>query len=200
MPLHFQENLELENSLFLPWTFIQRRNKHRSQKFAKNELLVINIDLTLAGGQVIGMRGALAKVQLTSPACTEVGGKVVLSRHIEKHWWLVAKCFGWLSRLISYLLDVTRANLHMYHLWSTQMQVFFISVVNMFIEKSGFPDQRRLVGNNKNIESIVVCKAFLKFMSLFYVLKGRDLRKGQANGWDTLLMIMGILSRGATNK
>ncbi|KAG1773650.1 hypothetical protein EV702DRAFT_1129706 [Suillus placidus] len=30
----------------------------------------------------------LAKIQLTSPACTE---KVALSRCIEKHWWLVGK-------------------------------------------------------------------------------------------------------------
>ncbi|KAG1803918.1 uncharacterized protein HD556DRAFT_1484540 [Suillus plorans] len=112
---------------FVPSLDVHTEKKQTQvSKFAKNELMVI------------GMRGALAKVQLTSPACTEVGGKVVLLRHIEKHWWLVLK-----------------ANLHMYHFWSMQMQVFFISVVNMFIKKSGFPDQLRLVGNNKNIESIV---------------------------------------------
>ncbi|KAG1822672.1 uncharacterized protein BJ212DRAFT_1329703 [Suillus subaureus] len=38
------------------------------------------------------MKGNLAKIQLTSPACTEVGEKVALLRRIEKHWRLVGKC------------------------------------------------------------------------------------------------------------
>ena len=33
----------------------------------------------------------LAKIFLTSPACTEVGEKIALSRRIDKHWRLV----GW---------------------------------------------------------------------------------------------------------
>ena len=37
------------------------------------------------------MKADLAKIQLTAPACTEVGEKVALSRRIEKHWRLV----GW---------------------------------------------------------------------------------------------------------
>lgn len=37
------------------------------------------------------MKADLAKIQLTSPACTEVGEKVALSRRIEKHWRLVGE-------------------------------------------------------------------------------------------------------------
>lgn len=33
----------------------------------------------------------MAKIMLTSPACTEVGEKIALSRRIDKHWRLI----GW---------------------------------------------------------------------------------------------------------
>jgi len=61
-------------------------------------------------------RGDLVKVQLTLPACTEVGKEVTLLRRVENRWWLVGKCFCRLSTLIRYLLDVIGANLHIYHL------------------------------------------------------------------------------------
>ncbi|KAG1895483.1 initiation factor eIF2 gamma, C terminal-domain-containing protein [Suillus fuscotomentosus] len=128
-----RENLELEISLFrLPCLInvhIEEKKQIKVSKLTKNELLVTNIGSTSNGGQVMGVRGDLAKVQLTLPACTEVGKDVTLSRCIEKHWWLVGKCFCQLSRLIRYLLDVTGANLHMYHFWSTQMQVFFFFIL-----------------------------------------------------------------------
>ncbi|KAI6143440.1 elongation factor Tu GTP binding domain-containing protein [Pisolithus tinctorius] len=60
-------------------------------KLAKNELLLINIGSTSTGGRVLSVKADLAKIQLTSPACTEIGEKVALSRRIEKHWRLV----GW---------------------------------------------------------------------------------------------------------
>ncbi|KAG2051599.1 hypothetical protein BDR06DRAFT_973700 [Suillus hirtellus] len=44
--------------------------------------------------------GDLAKIQLTSPACTEVGEKVALTRRIEKHWRLVGKYSCEVSKLI----------------------------------------------------------------------------------------------------
>ncbi|KAF6749715.1 hypothetical protein DFP72DRAFT_535681 [Ephemerocybe angulata] len=42
------------------------------------------------------------KIQLTSPACTEVGEKVALSRRIEEHWRLV----GWGSVQRGTVLEV----------------------------------------------------------------------------------------------
>ena len=61
-------------------------------KLVKGELLLINIGSTSTGGRVLSVRADLAKIQLTSPACTEIGEKVALSRRIEKHWRLVGKC------------------------------------------------------------------------------------------------------------
>lgn len=40
---------------------------------------------------MLSVKADLAKIQLTSPACTEVGEKVALSRRIEKHWRLVGE-------------------------------------------------------------------------------------------------------------
>jgi translation initiation factor 2 subunit 3 len=60
-------------------------------KLAKNELLLINIGSTSTGGRVLSVKADLAKIQLTSPACTEVGEKVALSRRIDKHWRLVGE-------------------------------------------------------------------------------------------------------------
>ncbi|KAF6750327.1 initiation factor eIF2 gamma, C terminal-domain-containing protein [Ephemerocybe angulata] len=57
-------------------------------KLIKGELLLINIGSTSTGGRVLSVKADLAKIQLTSPACTEVGEKVALSRRIEKHWRL----------------------------------------------------------------------------------------------------------------
>ena len=50
------------------------------------------------------MKADLAKIQLTAPACTEVGEKVALSRRIEKHWRLV----GWGSVQGGVVLEVIR--------------------------------------------------------------------------------------------
>ncbi len=63
-------------------------------KLVKGELLLINIGSTSTGGRVLSVRADLAKIQLTSPACTEIGEKVALSRRIEKHWRLVGECLS----------------------------------------------------------------------------------------------------------
>ncbi|KAH8822789.1 hypothetical protein DL96DRAFT_1619264 [Flagelloscypha sp. PMI_526] len=90
---------ELEISLFLLRRLLGVKTEDKKQtkvsKLAKNELLLINIGSTSTGGRVLSVKGDLAKIQLTSPACTEVGEKVALSRRIEKHWRLV----GWGSVL-----------------------------------------------------------------------------------------------------
>ena len=89
-------HLELEISLFLLRRLLGVKTEDKKQtkvsKLTKNELLLINIGSTSTGGRVLSVKGDLAKIQLTSPACTEVGEKVALSRRIEKHWRLVGEC------------------------------------------------------------------------------------------------------------
>lgn len=61
-------------------------------KLAKNEVLMVNIGSTATGAKVVAVKADAAKLQLTSPACTEIGEKVALSRRIEKHWRLIGWC------------------------------------------------------------------------------------------------------------
>lgn len=86
---------ELEISLFLLRRLLGVKTEDKKttkvSKLAKNELLLINIGSTSTGGRVLSVKEDLAKIQLTSPACTEVGEKVALSRRIEKHWRLVGE-------------------------------------------------------------------------------------------------------------
>ncbi|KAJ1535126.1 hypothetical protein HK096_003007 [Nowakowskiella sp. JEL0078] len=67
------------------------KKQTKVQKLAKNEVLMVNIGSTSAGGRVLSVKADLAKILLTSPACTEVGEKIALSRRIDKHWRLI----GW---------------------------------------------------------------------------------------------------------
>ena len=96
--------LELEISLFLLRRLLGVKTEDKKQtkvsKLVKNELLLINIGSTSTGGRVLSVKADLAKIQLTSPACTEVDEKVALSRRIEKHWRLVGK----LNRLLMKLM------------------------------------------------------------------------------------------------
>jgi translation initiation factor 2 subunit 3 len=73
-------------------------------KLAKNEVLVcttyvvgwfqtnifasqmVNIGSTATGAKVVAVKADAARLSLTSPACTEIGEKIALSRRIEKHW------------------------------------------------------------------------------------------------------------------
>jgi translation initiation factor 2 subunit 3 len=88
-------HLELEISLFLLRRLLGVKTEDKKQtkvtKLVKNELLLINIGSTSTGGRVLSVKADLAKIQLTSPACTEIGEKVSLSRRIEKHWRLVGE-------------------------------------------------------------------------------------------------------------
>ncbi|KAF7307783.1 Translation initiation factor eIF2 gamma subunit [Mycena kentingensis (nom. inval.)] len=83
---------ELEINLFLLRRLLGVKTDDKKQtkvsKLVKNELLLINIGSTSTGGRVLSVKADLAKIQLTSPACTEIGEKVALSRRIEKHWRL----------------------------------------------------------------------------------------------------------------
>ena len=67
------------------------KKQTKVQKLTRNEVLMVNIGSTSTGGRVMSVKADLAKVFLTSPACTEVGEKIALSRRIDKHWRLV----GW---------------------------------------------------------------------------------------------------------
>jgi translation initiation factor 2 subunit 3 len=58
-------------------------------KLAKNEVLMVNIGSTATGAKVVAVKADAAKLVLTSPACTNIGEKVALSRRIEKHWRLM---------------------------------------------------------------------------------------------------------------
>lgn len=60
-------------------------------KLAKNEVLMVNIGSTSTGAKVVAIKQDAAKLSLTSPACTNLGEKIALSRRIEKHWRLI----GW---------------------------------------------------------------------------------------------------------
>ncbi len=95
MPFSRASCSELEISLFLLRRLLGVKTEDKKQtkvtKLTKTELLLINIGSTSTGGRVISVKADLAKIQLTSPACTEIGEKVALSRRIEKHWRLV----GW---------------------------------------------------------------------------------------------------------
>ena len=64
-------------------------------KLTKNEVLMVNIGATSTGAKVKAIKNDAAKLELMSPACTDIGEKVALSRRIEKHWRLI----GWATIL-----------------------------------------------------------------------------------------------------
>ncbi|KAJ5711515.1 hypothetical protein N7493_002128 [Penicillium malachiteum] len=70
-------------------------------KLAKNEVLMVNIGSSAAGARVLGVKADAAKLALTSPACTEIGEKIAISRRIDKHWRLI----GWASILAGNVLE-----------------------------------------------------------------------------------------------
>ncbi|KAE9389858.1 hypothetical protein BT96DRAFT_1024876 [Gymnopus androsaceus JB14] len=98
--------LQLEINLFLLRRLLGVKTEDKKQtkvsKPTKNELLLINIGSTSTGGRVLNVKADMAKIQLTSPACTEVGEKVALSHRIENHWRLV----GWGSVQRGTVLEV----------------------------------------------------------------------------------------------
>jgi translation initiation factor 2 subunit 3 len=56
------------------------------KKLEKGEILMLNIGSLSTGARVTAVKMDLAKLQLNSPVCTEIGEKVALSRKIDKHW------------------------------------------------------------------------------------------------------------------
>jgi translation initiation factor 2 subunit 3 len=82
--------IELEINYFLLRQLLgvktEDKKQTKIQKLQKNEVLLLNIGSTSSGGRVISVKADLAKIILTTPACTEVGEKIALSRRIENHW------------------------------------------------------------------------------------------------------------------
>ncbi|KAG2365092.1 initiation factor eIF2 gamma, C terminal-domain-containing protein, partial [Suillus spraguei] len=120
--------IELEISFsfrHLPGVRPEDKKQITVSKLAKKELFLVNIGSISTGGRVLSVKRDLAKIRLTLPVCTEVGKKVALLRRIEEHWQLV--CLGRVQRgTVSELnriaihivgLDVTAANLHLYHFY-----------------------------------------------------------------------------------
>merc|ERR1712230_93937 len=97
--------MELEVNYFLLRRLLGVKTADGKQakvaKLAKNEVLMVNIGSTATGAKVVAVKADVAKLQLTSPACTEVGEKIALSRRIEKHWRLI----GWATILQGTTLD-----------------------------------------------------------------------------------------------
>nr|UXY87394.1 eukaryotic translation initiation factor gamma SU [Cryptomonas sp.] len=56
-----------------------------------NEILMLNIGSSSAGGKVLKKKRNVIRVTLTVPICCEKFSKVALSRRVEKHWRLI----GW---------------------------------------------------------------------------------------------------------
>jgi translation initiation factor 2 subunit 3 len=81
---------ELEVNYFLLRRLLGVKTDDKKQtkvsKLTKGEVLMVNIGSTCTGGRVLAIKADLAKILLTSPACTEIGEKIALSRRIEKHW------------------------------------------------------------------------------------------------------------------
>lgn len=86
---------ELEISFFLLRRLLGVKTdgdkKNKVKKLAKGEILMVNIGSTSTGARIVGVKGDLAKVILTSPVCSTEGEKLALSRRVEKHWRLI----GW---------------------------------------------------------------------------------------------------------
>jgi translation initiation factor 2 subunit 3 len=85
--------LSLFSSIELSRTDVSRSRMMKVQKLAKNEILMVNIGSTSEGGRVVSVKADLAKILLNTPAATELGEKVALSRRIDKHWRLIGKIF-----------------------------------------------------------------------------------------------------------
>ena len=70
---------------------VKTEKQAKVRKLVANEVLMVNIGSTATGARVVAVKADMARLQLTSPACTEINEKIALSRRIDKHWRLI----GW---------------------------------------------------------------------------------------------------------
>lgn len=52
---------------------------------------MLNIGTQATGGKVLAVKADLAKIQLSTPVCVDVGENISLSRRVDRHWRLI----GW---------------------------------------------------------------------------------------------------------
>lgn len=87
--------IELEVNFFLLRKLLGVKTNDRKlvkvSKLTVGEVIMVNVGSTTAGARVIAVKADMAKLQLTTPACTEIGEKIAMSRRVEKHWRLI----GW---------------------------------------------------------------------------------------------------------
>lgn len=63
----------------------------RVSSLEKGEIIMVNIGSFSTGGKVVAVKKDTVRIVLSSPACTEIGEKLALSRRIDRHWRLI----GW---------------------------------------------------------------------------------------------------------
>lgn len=87
--------VDLEVKFYLMKRLVGLKSKEgessKIKKLSSGELLMINIGSTHVGGKVVGTKEDKAKIELSSPVCTQVDDKIAISRRVEKHWRLI----GW---------------------------------------------------------------------------------------------------------
>lgn len=67
------------------------QKKVKVRNLEVDDVLMVNIGSTATGARVVAVKADMARLTLTSPACTEVNEKIALSRRIDKHFRLI----GW---------------------------------------------------------------------------------------------------------
>eukprot|EP01083_Nonionella_stella_P014043 39491_1 len=69
----------------------ETKKQSKVKKLTKGEMLMVNIGSLKTGGRVLAVKNDLAKIELTTPVCTQEMEKLALSRRVDKHWRLI----GW---------------------------------------------------------------------------------------------------------
>ena len=67
------------------------QKKVKVRNLEVDDVLMVNIGSTATGARVVAVKADMARLTLTSPACTEIDEKIALSRRIDKHFRLI----GW---------------------------------------------------------------------------------------------------------
>lgn len=87
--------IELEANVFLLRRLLGVKTEDKKlakvEKLSKGEIIMVNVGSTATGARVSSVRGDMAKLLLVTPACTQIGENIALSRRIEKHFRLI----GW---------------------------------------------------------------------------------------------------------
>eukprot|EP00842_Homolaphlyctis_polyrhiza_P003161 jgi/Hompol1/3846/HPOL_003369-RA len=102
--------IEIEINYFLLFRLLGVKTEDKKltkvEKLSKNEVLLFNIGSTSTGGRVVSVKADLAKIVLTTPACSEINEKIAISRRIDKHWRLIG--WGKIKRGVSLEPEIVR--------------------------------------------------------------------------------------------